>query len=519
MSALPSNPDVLIVGAGPVGLLAANLLGQAGVSVLIVDREAQPFNLPRAISVDDEGCRSIDAAGLGDDLRKIIRPGAGSRYVDENGRIVGEVGPGPVEYGWPRRNNFHQPDLEDLLTRGLARFERVTFRREAEMTAFEQAPARVSATVAGQTVEAKVMIAADGARSQTRQALGVGFPGEAYAQDWIVLDLHRDEDQEPVSKFFCDPARPWVSIPTTFGGRRYEFMLLEGETADDMLRHETLERLLAPIRPLPPEDIMRAAVYRFESRVADSWGRGRVWLAGDAAHLTPPFAGQGMNAGFRDAHNIAWKAALTVRGADPALLSSYDEERREPARAMVRLAVAMGEIVMPVGRTQSLYRDALMAGLERFPEARDYVLGMRFKPPPRYETGLFIGLNDPTMPPASLIGRMLPNPRIRYAGAERPLDDLLGPEFALIAQDADGARWLETTDLAGWPIQPARVALASDAGSVEPETYRPLRAHRDQIMLVRPDRYVLGAFAPAEAEAFAATLTQALAFPPSGAGD
>lgn len=504
LSNLPASVDALIVGAGPTGLLTANLLGQAGVRTLIVDRSPEPLNLPRAISIDDEGCRSVAAAGLGDKLRAILKPGAGSRYTDETGRIVGEVGPGPVEYGWPRRNNFHQPDLEDLLRQGLDRFDHVTFQAGAEVTDFSQSPDKVTATVAGRTVEAGLMIAADGARSQTRDALGIAFPGEAYDQDWIVLDLYRDADQEPVSKFFCDPARPWVSIPTTFGGRRYEFMLLEGERGDDMLRHETLERLLAPIRPLAPDDIMRAAVYRFESRVAERWGEGRVWLAGDAAHLTPPFAGQGMNAGLRDAHNLAWKAALVANGANPALLQSYADERRAPARAMVRLAVAMGEIVMPVGGQKGLYRDALMAGLERFPEARDYVLGMKFKPPPRYDRGLFLGLDDPRQPPASLIGRMLPNPEVE----DRPLDSFLGAEFALLAQDDAGRAWLAGADLAGWPVRPAKAA--PDWTTANALEIRPIRAHRDQILLIRPDRYVMAAFQPAEADGVRQWLTSAL---------
>lgn len=500
MAELPTQTDALVVGAGPVGLLTANLLGQAGVRVLVVDRAPTPLNLPRAISIDDEGCRSVDAAGLGAELRRVLRPGAGSRYVDETGRIVGEVGPGPVEYGWPRRNNFHQPELEALLRSGLDRFPHVALVEGAEMTGFAQSADRVVATVEGRAIDAGLMIAADGARSQTRQALGIGFPGEAYDQDWIVLDLHRDDDDEPVSKFFCDPARPWVSIPTTFGGRRYEFMLLAGETAEEMLRHETLQRLLAPIRPLAREDVMRAAVYRFESRVAERWGEGRVWLAGDAAHLTPPFAGQGMNAGLRDAHNLSWKAALVIRGADPALLNSYEVERREPARAMVRLAVAMGEIVMPVGREKALLRDALMFGLQRFPEARDYIIGMRFKPPPRYDAGLFVGLDDPTQPPASLIGRMLPNPTVGGV----PLDDRLGPGFALIAQDDPGRAWLAGADLAGWPVDVRSVAL--DPAVADPAGFRPLRAHRDQILLVRPDRYVMAAFTPEAAPGTAAAV-------------
>ena len=484
--------DVLIVGAGPTGLVAANHIAYAGKSVLIVDRNLAPLNLPRAISIDDEGCRTIAAAGLEGPLRAILRPGAGSRYVDENGGIVGEVGPGPVEYGWPRRNNFHQPELERLLREGLERFSHATLTDGAEMTGFGQSPGGITATVAGAPVQAAVMIAAEGARSQTRDALGIDMPGEAYPQDWIVMDLHRDADKEPVSKFFCDPARPWVSIPTTFGGRRYEFMLLPGETADEMLKFEMLQQLLAPIRPLAPDDIMRAVVYRFEARVAERWGEGRVWLAGDAAHLMPPFAGQGMNSGIRDAHNLAWKAVLVADGTNPAILESYQAERRAPAKAMVQLAVAMGEVVMPVGQGKAMFRDALMLGLERFPDARDYIIGMRFKPKPRYTGGLFIGMGALDEPPASLIGAMLPNPKL----VDGWLDHLLGPGFALIAQNTDCRQWLEQADLSGWPVSTQPVSLPDDAWETDPTAFRPLRAHRDALMLVRPDRYVMAAFGP-----------------------
>ena len=513
-ASFPDQVDVFVVGAGPTGLTVANLLAAAGVRTLVVDRNPAPLDLPRAVVVDDEGCRTIAAAGLGRELRAAVRPAEGARYLDETGRIVGEVGPGGREYGWPKRNYVHQPDLEALLRRGLAARPAATLADGVEVEGFEQdangVDVRVMADGARRVFRAKVMIAADGARSPTRQALGADFPGEAYPQDWIVLDLARDPDDEPVSKFHCDPARPWVSIPTPFGGRRYEFMLLEGEAREEMLRPETLARLLAPIRPLPAADIVRAVVYRFEARVAAEWGRGRVWLAGDAAHLTPPFAGQGMNAGLRDAHNLAWKAALVVGGADPALLRSYEVERRDPARAMVRLAVAMGEVVMPVGQRRSLLRDAMMAGLDRFPEARDYVFGMRFKPPPRYEAGLFVGLDDPAAPPASLVGRMLPNPDVATPNAIRPLDDLLGPGFAIVAQDAVGCAWLAEADLADWPVTVTGVALAPDAGSGDPDRFRPIRAHRDELLLVRPDRYAMGRFGPEDAGAFRSVLARLL---------
>jgi 3-(3-hydroxy-phenyl)propionate hydroxylase len=159
---------------------------------------------------------------------------------------------------------------------------------------------------------------------------------------------------------------------------------------------------------------------------------------------------------------------------------------------MVQLAVAMGEVVMPVGQGKALFRDALMLGLERFPDARDYIIGMRFKPKPRYTDGLFIGMGAPDEPPASLIGAMLPNPKL----TDGWLDDLLGPGFALIAQNAECRAWLERADLSAWPVSIQPVSLPDDAWKTDPETFRPIRAHRDTLMLVRPDRYVMAAFQP-----------------------
>jgi 3-(3-hydroxy-phenyl)propionate hydroxylase len=272
-----------------------------------------------------------------------------------------------------------------------------------------------------------------------------------------------------------------------------------------------VREFLAPLRQLPDEDITRITVYTFEARIAARFSQGRVFLAGDAAHLTPPFAGQGMNAGLRDAHNLTWKLAHVLAGglagrSSAALLDTYDQERRGPAWAMVQLAVAMGEIVMPQAREDVEFRQGILRQFDRFPAARDFIVNMKFKPRPRYDGGAFVDLHDQLVA-ASLVGAMLPQPDIQ--GPDR-LDDALGKGFALLAQAEDTAAFMAARQDLLWPeLSPARVLLmpkavppvdgvtslvaAPGAGLVAS------RAHRDQIMLIRPDRYVAAAFWPEDA--------------------
>ena len=251
---------------------------------------------------------------------------------------------------------------------------------------------------------------------------------------------------------------------------------------------------------------------------------GRVLLLGDAAHLTPPFAGQGMNAGLRDAHNVAWKLSLVLKGlATPAILDSYDHERRNPAWSMIQLAVAMGQLVMPKGPEQIALRAMLLKMLESFPGAQDYFLQMKFKPKPRYDNGLFVDI-DRQPYPASLVGEMLPQPAVTIAGRQVKLDDLLGPGFALVAQNAASAAALGRLTHPLWrALAPSLVYLSArtppaagtdiQVATPADEFIRPLLAHRDQIVLIRPDRYVAGAFDPAGEFAFTEAFQRLLSEP------
>ena len=517
---------VVVVGAGPVGLAVANLLAQDGIEVVVVERNASTVDHPRAIVLDDEGARTLQAFGAADSFLRHTIEGDGARYFDDSGHCFGIVGAGPRTYGFAKRHFMYQPELEVALVDNLKRFPDAELRFGWNVTGLNQDGAGVTIACdtpeGNRTIRCDWLLACDGGRSPIRQWLGIDFVGSTYQQDWIVLDLKADPDHVNYSRFFCSTARPAVSVPAPRGGRRYEFMLLDGETGAEMLTDESIARLIAPYREFTKDDIIRRAIYTFHARIASRMRQGRVLLLGDAAHLTPPFAGQGMNAGLRDAHNVAWKLGLLVKGlADASVLDSYDEERRKPAWAMIQLAVAMGQVVMPKGADQIAMRGMLLKMLEAFPGAQDYFLQMRFKPAPRYDGGLFVDI-DRQPYEASLVGQMLPQPLVKLAsGRSVRFDEVLGSGFALIAQSESDASALAALTHPLWQqIKPALVHLGVEkaASARDPvvgvtaadDFVRPLRTHRDQILLVRPDRYVAGAFFAADEYAFAERFRQLL---------
>ncbi|MGX1305282.1 3-(3-hydroxy-phenyl)propionate hydroxylase [Amorphus suaedae] len=508
MGHYPAEVAAIVVGAGPTGLTTANLLVAYGVDCLVLEREDEPLDLPRAIVLDDEGVRTLQVFGVDKTYVASTMPGNGSRYFADDGSCFAETGAGPQTYGFAKRNFIYQPELEAALRRRLDDRAPGLIRFSSEAIGIEDAADHAIVQVRDadgrvHRIRTQWVLACDGGRSPIRESLGIEMVGSTYAQDWIVIDTVNDPDTSSFSKFFCSSTRPAVSVPAPHGGRRYEFMVLPGESREEVLTPDFLATLLRPYRTYDEADVLRKTVYTFHARIAERFRTGRTLLLGDAAHLTPPFAGQGMNAGLRDAHNVAWKIAATVRGgADAALLDSYDAERRKPAWDMIQLAVTMGNFVMPIEAEQLKFRELLMKALDPFPAIRDYLIQMRFKPRPRYQAGVFLDLDAPAFE-ASLVGEMIPQPILSDAGGT-PLDDRLGPGFSLVSQ-SEAARAaieaFEPRELMGLPLARVHLGTTDDPGRLGDwaRSYpiaRPLLTHRDQIMLVRPDRYCAAAMAP-----------------------
>jgi 3-(3-hydroxy-phenyl)propionate hydroxylase len=513
--------DVAIVGAGPVGLTLANYLGLYGVETLLIERHASTVQEPRAVSIDDESLRAMQGIGLAEQVCAHIMPGYGSLYHSASGTPFAFVQPKTKEYGYDRRNGFHQWDLERILCDGLERFENVTVWFENELVDLSYDSDGVSLKLRATDereiqVECRYLAACDGGGSTVRELLGVAMEGSTYNEKWLIIDLDGTKDPYRHTRVYCDPRRPGINLPGPRRARRFEFMLLDGEDPDTVAAESNVRRLLREHGPDEQTRIRRRTVYTFHARMATRWKIGRVSLHGDAAHLTPPFAGQGMNSGIRDATNYAWKLASVITGKlGPAVLETYELERRKHAWALIEMAIRMGRVMMPRGRIAAFVVQATFRLLKLCPPLNDYIVHMRFKPKPRFEQGFFLA--DGHDPKTSIAGRLFSQPNVAFADDRlAKLDEALGEGFALLALtdrptemfgqiDEDSLAPLEVKRVC---VTPDDVNFPADCGAdvlfvrdVDGDVARALAGYRDCAILLRPDRYVAAVFRPAEVNA------------------
>ena len=345
------NFDVAIVGFGPTGATLANLLGLQGLSVAVVEREATPPPLPRAVHFDGEVMRIFETAGLAHEILPLTRPSGGMRYVNTAGHVMIERQPavGSGAHGWANNYLFHHPDLEAVLREGVKRFPAVQVFLGEEVLSVAQDHVKTEK----RQISARHIVGCDGARSIVRQAIGSEHDDLGLHQPWLVVDvlLERDVELPLQTVQYCDPARPITFVKVTGRRRRWEIMLMPGDVAETMTEPDTVWRLLAPWIQSGDALLERAAVYTFHSLVARKWRDRRLLIAGDAAHQTPPFLGQGMCAGIRDAANLAWK--LT----DDRLLDTYQSEREPHVRVYIEEALRLGAIIQTTDPQVAAERD------------------------------------------------------------------------------------------------------------------------------------------------------------------
>jgi 3-(3-hydroxy-phenyl)propionate hydroxylase len=506
--------DVAIVGAGPVGLTLANMLGAAGLRVLVIEALPEIINYPRGVGMDDECLRCFQSIGLTEKVLPHVMHYQIMRLTTGTGRVFAEFDPQTDEFGWPRRNAFVQPVVDQVLVEGLTRYPAVklVFGHTAED--ITQDAAGVSLSIANalderRVIRASYLVGADGGRSTVRRALGIAFEGKTNPNRWIVVDIANDPAGAPGAYLHADPKRPYCSIQLPHGVRRFEFMLFPGEGEDGEVPREVLNDMMARVIPYPDRiDLIRARVYTHNGRLAATFRKGRVLIAGDAAHIMPVWQGQGYNSGIRDAFNLGWKLARVAKGVcGSALLDSYGAERRKHAGAMINLSETVGKVFAVRNPALAALRDGLTWLANKIPPLRAYFMEMRFKPMPRYREGaLYYGPGG--YDPASPVGRMFIQPRVATAdGWQGRLDDLIGGDrFALLSWGGSPLHWLDAEARAAlaaldtaimWVVPMSQVAHESGrhpAITVLGDVDRRLKLWFDKqpnaVVLLRPDRFV-----------------------------
>jgi len=525
-------PSVIVVGCGPVGMTLANLLGVYGIPTVVFERNPGLVDLPRAVGTDYDCLRAWQAVGLDEALLADMTPsgpdGTGLVYRDHRGRRFLEVRPAGREYGFAVGYGFIQPLVDRALRAGLERFGHVRVRFGQRVDSVEQDARGVRVAgedAAGRRFEAHAahLVACDGGGSLVRRQLGIGMAGARFRQRWLVLDtLEPDTPERNVRDvdIWCDPERPTVCVPRLHGHRRWEFLQRPGESDEQLLDPAAIRGLLARHADPDRVEVTRKLVYTFRGLLAERFRDGRVLLAGDAAHVTPPFAGQGLATGVRDAFNLAWKLALVAQGhAGPALLDSYEQERRPHAWASVRLALGLGRIMVPRSRA----RAALVAGairlLTRSPRVHAYLREAGPRPKPRYRSGWFVRSGG-----RGSAGQMAHQPFVRTADGERvKLDRALGPGFALLGIGAHPAGALAPATLGFWSGLGARCLAVAPRGAPLPGAdwiedadgglAAWLGGRTQRLLLLRPDRYVAAECGWHEAERALDALRGRLAAP------
>ncbi len=489
--------DVAIVGYGPVGQTLAILLGQHGWKVVVLEKQPVAYPLPRAVHLDHEVARILQGAGLGADLPRLTEPAETYEWRNAAGEtllLIGTAGMG--RSGWPEANMFTQPELERVLDARARALPGVSVHRGAEVVDLRPGTDGVTLVAArpdGSRVEvdAAWVVGCDGANSFVRRRVGSTVTDLGFFFDWLIVDVvpRVRRTWTPINWQLCDPARPTTLVSGGPGRRRWEFMCLPGESPADLNSEPTAWRLLAPWGVTPDTATLeRHAVYTFQARWADRWRQDRLLLAGDAAHQMPPFAGQGMCSGIRDAANLAWKLDLVLRGlGGDALLDTYPSERIPQVRQTIDFSIELGKVICVPDAAAAAARDAAMiaAVKDRGPTPP--------LPSPTIGPGV-LAAGDP------LAGQLCVQGEVRCGDRTGRFDDVVGRGWMLLSPAADLAAHLDPARarfFASLGGRGAHVAPGAPVDDVHGTYARWFAATGAAVVLQRPDFHVFGASASA----------------------
>lgn len=455
--------DVAIIGLGPAGLTLAHILGKRGLKVIVLEKEPVFYGNARAVYTDDECLRAFQAAGVADDVHKDMMFDIPVQFTYEDGTPLGQYLPTGTPNGWPIVNFLYQPYLETKLSEKLGQYVNVRVLRGREFRSLIQDQDGVTVyhiasegTAYGQksedpkpkeqedeqSIRALYVVGCDGGRSKVREFLNIKLKGKNFPEPWLVVDL-RQKNLElglrhlPYFNFYCDPNGPVVSCPQPDGYHRFEFRLKAGTSKEYMERPETIRMLLS--KHVNPDhfEIKRRLVYTFNGLVAEKWREGRVLLAGDAAHMTPQFMGQGMSSGIRDAFNLGWKLIEVISGrASERLLNTYQDERYFHAKAMIQVSTILKDVVSLENKFLASLRNGILRIIKAIPSLYRIFQEGKFKPKPKYKNGKYFGL--PRNSANRHAGTLMPQPDLQIMdGTNRKMDQIIGNSFALIGQGID----------------------------------------------------------------------------------
>jgi 3-(3-hydroxy-phenyl)propionate hydroxylase len=472
------DAEVLVIGFGPVGCVLAALLAERGLEVVVVDRDTDLFPLPRAAHFDHEIMRVVQELGCSDEIAPSLYANPGMDFLNADRQVLMSMRSGSRTLsGWPSSNMFHQPGFERALRSRAAAFG-ADIRLGVEVTGIEQHADHVAASTAdGGTIRAAWVVACDGARSSIRKQSGIDMDDLRFEEPWLVLDLVLHDGVAPPSPHalqVCDPARPHTLVPMPAPRYRFEFMLLPGEDASWIQQPAVIDELLSAWMDPTTATVERSAVYTFHGLIAEQWRQGRMLLAGDAAHQMPPFLGQGMCSGIRDAANLAWKLdQILRRGVDNSILDSYQAEREPHVRAIVEAAVGFGRIICTTDPDIAAARDAGMLAARAAERA-----GGAPDAEPAHD-----GSPTPPLTPGALVGDGGGALSLQVSIDGTRSDDVIGQRFAVVARSAS---LLASSEAEAWATIGA-VLLDAEA---HPGLGTLLDVARGDVAVIRPDRYL-----------------------------